>query len=189
MTTPPAPDLATLVARAKTGDAAAFAELYTLHRPTIRRVVYARMRHGARRDADDLIAETFTRAWANMPRFTWQGGGFAAWLTRIATNLVRDWHKAPHTRITEPCGDYTDVDSPDLTADPAERVCLAGDVEQLRAALGELTAMQQRCVDLRVYRERTIKETAEVLGMTEGAVKALFHRAVLGLRRVWEPDG
>jgi len=191
VTAMPPPDLTALIAAAKTGDADAFADLYEMHLSVVRRVVYARMRHVARRDADDLISETFTRAWANMPQFTWQGSGFAAWLTRIATNLIRDWHKRPHARVTEPCGDFADVDSPDLISrvpGPLNRLCLESDLARLRTAMTDLTEAQKECVDLRIYRGCSIKETAAVMGLTDVAVKALLHRGVLALRRSFEQD-
>lgn len=177
---PPDLDPVALVNAARTGDKNAFAALYTAYLPVVRRIVYARMRNG-----DDLVSETFTRAWSRLDSFTWSHAtGFPAWLTRIATNLVRDWYGSAHVRRTEPCGDYADIDSADLIdeGDPLELACRNADAELFRSAIRGLTAPQKRCGYLRIYRGLSVEETAQAMGMEQAAVKALMHRGVRALR-------
>src|ERR1700741_4050582 len=58
-------------------------------------VVYAYVsrRVADRAAAEDLTAEVFSRALTNLPRFKWTGAPFAAWLFRIASNLIADRSK------------------------------------------------------------------------------------------------
>ena len=62
----------------------AFAELYRRHVATIH--AFAWRRSGSRQVAEDVTSATFERALASMDRFQWKGGGFVAWLHRIAAN-------------------------------------------------------------------------------------------------------
>src|SRR5205085_11289022 len=65
-------------------DPAAFAELYRRHVATIH--AFAWRRSGSRDVAEEVTSATFERALASIDRFEWKGGGFVAWLHRIAAN-------------------------------------------------------------------------------------------------------
>jgi len=81
----PVPDV---IARAKSGDRVAFAELYDRHIDSVYRYLLYRVREPS--DAEDLASEVFTRAFANIHRYRWQGKSFLAWLYTIARNAVTD---------------------------------------------------------------------------------------------------
>lgn len=74
-----------LISAARAGDHRAFHELYELHIDTVFR--YAAARVGAH-EAEDVCAEVFCRAWANLARYEDRGGSLVAWLLRIARNLI-----------------------------------------------------------------------------------------------------
>jgi RNA polymerase sigma-70 factor (ECF subfamily) len=61
------------------------------------------------------------------------------------------------------------------------------DSEQLQAALGRLTEEQAQVITLRFLEDLSIAEAADIMGKTDGAIKALQYRAVLALRRVMQP--
>ena len=71
----PVPDV---IARARAGDRVAFAELYDRHVDSVYRYLLYRVREPS--DAEDLTSEVFTRAFANIHRYRWQGKSFLAWL-------------------------------------------------------------------------------------------------------------
>ena len=91
---PPAPALPSedsdLVLRART-DAEAFGHLYERYVDRIYAYIYHRV--GNAQDAEDLTARTFYRALDNLDRYEDRGLPFAAWLFRIAHNLVANWHR------------------------------------------------------------------------------------------------
>jgi RNA polymerase sigma-70 factor (ECF subfamily) len=154
-------------------DPSRFADLYDLHFERVYAFVVSRVRN--RDAAEDLTADTFHRALAGLPAFEWRGAPFGAWLLRIAANAIVDRAKRDAREI---------VDS-DLLPDRGA----APDVEdidehaRLFRLVDALPSDQQAVVVERFVEQRSIRETAERLGKTEGAVKQLQFRAVETLRR------
>ena len=148
-----------------------FAELY--ERNFDRVYAFIARRTGDRAAAEDLTSEVFHHALAHLGRFEWRGVPFAAWLLRIARNAVADrWermareHGAP-TPASEDDGSRDD--------DVGRRVMLAD-------LVGRLPSDQQRIVLERFVEQKSIREIADTLGRTEGAVKQLQFRALESLR-------
>ena len=82
-----------LLIEAAQRDAGRFAELY--ERNFARVYAYVARRVGSREEAEDVTAEVFHQALANLARFEWRGVAFAAWLRRMAANAIADrWHAA-----------------------------------------------------------------------------------------------
>src|SRR3990172_8884009 len=81
----PVPDV---IERARTGDRGAFAELYDSYVDSVYRYLVYRVREPS--DAEDLTSEVFTRAFANIHRYRWQGKSFLACLYTIARNAITD---------------------------------------------------------------------------------------------------
>jgi RNA polymerase sigma-70 factor, ECF subfamily len=157
---------------------ARFAELYENNFERV--YAYVVRRVGNRAETEDLTAEVFHQALANLKRFEWRGIPFAAWLFRIAANLLSDrWQRAGREQV---------ADDPELIesaqASSAEEPEL-GKVEQ-RAILFRLVDMlpaeQRRVVVLRFVEQKSIKEVAREIRKTEGAVKQLQFRALSNLR-------
>jgi RNA polymerase sigma factor (sigma-70 family) len=94
--TPPAAGDDAVVAAARAGDEAAFAALVDRHRRELHVHCYRML--GSFEEAEDLVQETFLRAWRRRQRF--QGGpGFRAWLYRIATNACLDELRRSRRRV------------------------------------------------------------------------------------------
>src|SRR5215475_8817417 len=83
------PDEKVLIEAAQ-ADPRRFADLYRMHFDRVYAFVARRV--ATRSDAKDLTAEVFQNALANLGRFEWRGVPFAAWLYRIATNVVTNHH-------------------------------------------------------------------------------------------------
>ncbi len=88
---------ADLMDAAKTGDRHAYGELYARYRDVVFRFVYFRV--GNRQLAEDLTADTFTKALARVDSFAWQGRDPGAWFVTIARNLVADHYKSGRHRL------------------------------------------------------------------------------------------
>lgn len=156
-------------------DPSRFGELYesNFHR------VYAFVsrRVSSRDEAQDVTAEVFHEALKNIGRFQWRGVPFAAWLLRIAANALADrWQRAAR--------------APEVTAADARIENEAGrtgaaEVER-RAMLFQLVdrlpADQRLVIMRRFVEQRSIREIAQELGRSEGAVKQLQFRALETLR-------
>jgi RNA polymerase sigma-70 factor (ECF subfamily) len=162
-----------LLVEAAQKDPARFAELYEINFDLV--YAYVARRVGDRTLAEDLTSEVFKKALENLPRFTWRGVPFAAWLLRIASNLVADRFKQTARRV-----DFTDRE------DSAESAQVDLEEVEQRARLFQLVDQlptdQSRVVRLRFAEDKSIREIAQELGRTEGAVKQLQFRALENLR-------
>ncbi len=170
-----APDVIT---RARAGDRQAFAELYDEYVDRVYRYLLFRVREAA--DAEDLTSEVFTRAFANIQRYRWQGKSFLAWLYTIARNAVTD-----RMRRARPTVDLTDALGVLDGAPTAHEYVEANDrAAALRRAITKLTNEQQEVLLLRFMQSCSSQEVARLMGKNEGAVRALQFRALVRLRKL-----
>ncbi len=174
------PDVMAIVARAQTGDAIAFGELYDRYVDLIYRYVYYRV--GTQTLTEDLVSETFLRALRRISSFSWQGRDFAAWLVTIARNLIADHFKSGRYRLEIATADMLEADR--AQDGPEGEVLDAMTNERLISAVKQLNSEQQECVVLRFLQGMSVTETALAMGKTEGAIKALQYRAVRSLARL-----
>ena len=163
-----------LLIEAAQKDPACFADLYESNFERVYAYVVKRVRDRA--ETEDLTAEVFHQALANLKRFEWRGIPFAAWLFRIAANLISDrWQRSGR----EVADDSGLIDS--VQVRPAE----IEDVERratLYRLVDTLPTEQRRVVVLRFVEQKSIKEVAREVRKTEGAVKQLQFRALSSLR-------
>ena len=180
----PSPEADALVARARTGDGDAFAELFRSTLPLVFRNLYGRC--GDTALAEDLASETYIRAIRSIGRFEGVSRDFIAWILRISRNLFFDHVKSGRVRW-----EVVVDEMPVLRAntDPAADALAAIEGGELREALGKLTLEQQEVVYLRFLEGLSVAEVAEVVGRNEGAVKALQFRALRSLQRILEQEG
>ena len=162
-----------LLVEAAQKDPARFAELYELNFERV--YAYAVKRTGSRTEAEDVTAEVFHQALANLKRFEWRGIPFAAWLFRIAGNLISDrWQRASR-EVT----DDSQIESAQVSPAEIEEVERRATLFRL---VGTLPEEQRRVVVLRFVEQKSIKEVATEVGKTEGAVKQLQFRALSNLK-------
>jgi RNA polymerase sigma-70 factor (ECF subfamily) len=167
-----------LLIEAAQKDPARFAELYEINFERVYAYVVRRVQ--ARNEAEDITAEVFHQALANLKRFEWRGIPFAAWLFRIAANLISDRRARSGREVADDSGkiDAAQVAPADLE-DLERRATLFRLVDTLPAE-------QRRVVVLRFVNEKSIKEVAREVRKTEGAVKQLQFRALTNLRAQME---
>lgn len=189
--TPTRDDLWQLVDQARGGDAEAYGKLYD---DTVDMVYRFVVSHVGRRMAEDLTSEVYLRGWRSIASLRYrQAASPVAWLLVIARRLIID-----HIRRDRRPGDRVSVfaDISELAEAETARETLTTDdtdpaeaydrYEMSRVLLGAVDALhgQQRdVVLLRFWQGLTVEETAEVLGRTVGATKALQMRACRALRR------
>lgn len=154
-------------------DPACFTELYENNFDRVYAFLVRRV--GSRDEAEDLTAEVFHQALAGIGRFQWRGLPFVAWLLGIAGNLLRDrWQRAAKQEVQ-------------IEADAeADEIAGADDNTEQRALLFQLVdglPQDQRLVIIRRFAEqRSLREIAQELQRSEGAVKQLQLRALENLR-------
>jgi RNA polymerase sigma-70 factor (ECF subfamily) len=162
-------------------DPAAFGLLYARHRLAVFR--YLRTRTSSEDQAAELTAITFERALTAMPRYRPSGGGFLAWLLRIARNAAID---AGRRASAVPL----DVDLADERASNApEHAVLANETRAtLAAAINRLPEVQREAIVLRYAARLTAREIGEVLGKTDQATQKLISRALETIRESYRVD-
>ena len=169
--------------QARRGDRDAFRVLVDRHARALFRLAF-RMT-GNELDAEDIVQETFLKAWKQIARFDGRAG-FGTWLHRICSNCALDHIRARKRR---------DLGAPDEVLDqvPAagaspERMAQSSQVAAiLGAALEELSGMERAAFVLRHYEGMSIQEISAALGVQTGAAKHSVFRAVQKLRRALEP--
>jgi RNA polymerase sigma-70 factor (ECF subfamily) len=174
-----ADELQRVVSAARHRDRDAVAHLFDRYYDAVYRYAYARL--GSVSDAEDAAADTFAAMVQALPRFRWRGVPFEAWLFRIAMSKVVDI--ARHRSRVRSGGDATGEETADADADPERVVAVREMRRELVTAMEGLPGDQRDVLMLRYFGGRSIRETAELLGRSEGAIKQLQLRALTGLRR------
>ena len=133
-----------------------------------------------RQNAEDLTSEVFVRAGKALPNYEERGVPVRAWLLVIARNLVAESYRR-RVPISEDVA--VAQERPAVGPDPGDEVGRREELARAMSVLRRLPAAQQEVIDLRFLRELSVAETAQVLGSTEEAVRALTYRALKALRR------
>ena len=162
-----------LLIEAAQKDPSRFAELYELHFDRVYAYVARRVRDRA--ETQDLTAHVFQQALANLGKFKWRGAPFAAWLYRIASNAIAD-HARRNMRETNDLESATETWGAAVDLEDVERRA------RLFRAVDKLPDDQRRVIVLRFAEEKSIREIANALGRSEGAIKQLQFRGLENLR-------
>jgi len=169
-----------LVQRAIDRETSAFAELYDRHVVRIYRHIYYLVNDA--REAEDLTAQTFLKAWEAVDRYKERGAPFVAWLLRIAHNLT-----VSHLRAKRDHSELQDyyVD-PKMARNPEQALEQTTDEEHVREAVLKLRAEQRQVIVLRFVEEMDYREVAAVIGKSVPAVRVIQHRALGNLRKLMQ---
>src|SRR5215471_1459104 len=155
---------------AATKDPGQFAELYERNFERVYAFIARRVRD--RHEAEDIAAQVFHHALANLSKFEWRGVPFSVWLFRIAANIIADrWEKLAKHEAQPMSDDLDHASWPDIE----RRTMLFQLVDQL--------PVDQRSVIIkRFVEEKSIRDIAQEFGRSEGAIKQLQFRALETLR-------
>lgn len=171
-----------LMARLAGGDRDALAPLMERHHGRLYRIALSYVRQPD--DALDVVQETFVKAFRNAGR--WDGSVEAGpWLSRVAINESIDrWRRNRRRQAT--FAPFVEGDHDDVLADTAPTPDRGVERRELRdrlaTVLDALPEKQRAVVALRHYREMSLEEIAQTLGMRLGTVKSTLHRALARMR-------
>ncbi len=126
-------------------------------------------------DTDDILQNAFIKAWTNIDKFRGESS-IMTWLYRIATNEAIDFLNSAHERHSAQNTDLNDVLATEIHND----VYFDGDEAQrkLQNAILQLPEKQRLVFNMRYYDELPYSQMSEILGTSEGALKASYHHAV-----------
>lgn len=184
----PQTDAAT-VALARDGDSEAFRALVERHSRAVYRLAY-RMT-GSADDAEDVVQETFLKAYRQLSRFE-SRANFSTWLHRIAVNCSIDLIRSrPHRESGHDAADLDQLGGDEhgqaAQASP-ERLMLSTEVQdRVMSAMTSLSAMERAAFALRHFEGQSIDEISQALGLKANAAKHSIFRAVKKMRVALEP--
>lgn len=172
------PDEEALLERVRRGDRAALALVYDTYSPPLYRYLYRRV--GNARLAEDLTGQLFLKLIEAIRQGQRWEVSFGGWLYRVAHNLVVDYYRKNGNQRHVELEEWIEsgASGPDRVAEQRLRFDL------IREALDELTEEQAQVILLRFGEGLSNREVAEIMDKSEGAIKALQHRAVGALRRL-----
>jgi RNA polymerase sigma-70 factor (ECF subfamily) len=179
-------DAAAMLARARQGDAEAFRSLVEQH--SRRAFLLAFRITGSEPDAEDIVQESFLRAYRRLGCFQARAN-FGTWLHRIVANCAVDVLRARHSRtgrrswtpLDESGGQTTDLPDP-------HRLAESGEVRRrVEAALAHLSPLERAAFTLRHAEGHSIAEISRTLGLGTNAAKHSVFRAVKKLRAALRP--
>jgi RNA polymerase sigma-70 factor, ECF subfamily len=168
------------LAAAKRGDSAAFEILCKQSASTVFHVARRMMR--SNEDAEDVVQESFQLAFIHLKSFKGDSR-FSTWLSRIAINAalmkLRKKHRLWDVSLDEPAETEqpsSRLDVEDQGLNPEQLYAQKERQRILSEALDELTPGMRKAIQLRELDERSTEETARIMGISVGAVKArVFH--------------
>ena len=170
-----------LVASAQAGNREAFQELVARYETRLREIVELRMGRQVRgkTELDDLMQETFLRAWESVSHFEWRHeSGLLRWFVSIAENRIRDTVKGPRGREVLELHDQSPAENPS-----ASRVARRDErFDRLKGALGHLSPHHREVIRLSRLEGLKIREVAQRMNRSETAVKNLLLRALRDLK-------
>jgi RNA polymerase sigma-70 factor (ECF subfamily) len=179
-----------LVARVRDGDTGSFRWLVERYSRSVFKLAYRMI--GTEHDAEDVVQETFLRAYRQLPRYEARSS-FGTWIYRIAANYSLDLLRARERRheiaLTPPNGDggHSSHETPADDPQP-DQVAFAGQLRRgFERAMKELSPQERTAFSLRHFEGCSIGQIADALEVSETAAKNSVFRAVQKLRRSMEP--
>jgi RNA polymerase sigma-70 factor (ECF subfamily) len=164
-----------LVTRWTDGDQRAATALVDRHAGAVARFV-ASLDHRA--DVQEVVQETFVRAFGSLAGFRWDSS-FRSWLFTIARRLVLDQRRAGRRRGVQVAVQEADV----RTEFDALDAVVADETEvRMRQALERLTPTQREVFTLRVGEGMSYRDIADAAGTTEGAARVHYHNAMRAIK-------
>ncbi len=180
---------AAAIALARDGDSEAFRTLVERHSRAVYRIAH-RMT-GTPQDAEDVVQETFLKAYRQLSRFE-SRANFSTWLHRIAVNCSIDVIRSrPRRETGHDASDLDQLGGDDqlhTTQVSPERLMLSAEVQdRVTGAMSSLSRMERAAFVLRHFEGRSIEEISRALGLKTNATKHSVFRAVKKMRVALEP--
>jgi RNA polymerase sigma-70 factor (ECF subfamily) len=174
-----AEQVAETIARARSGDAEAWGELYREFAPAIFR--FCRRSLPSREDAEDATMEIFMKLKGKLTQYD-QSRSFSAWLYKVAANHCWDMLRRRKIRQDKETGDVESLPLENPDPNQLDRLIEEHTSEQVRQALDQVGARARMALVLRYYSDMSYDEIADALGVRRAFVGVLLLRARHELR-------
>jgi len=172
------------IARAKKGDAEAFAFLVETYETSVYRLALRMC--GNSHDAEEVAQEAFVAAWKGLPSFRGESK-FSSWLYQLTSNAAIDFlRREKRHRGATPIEDEVELAAPGTPQQAAEEAELR---QALQQALAQLTPEHRQIFLLRQMQQMSYEEIGRLLGLESGTVKSRLSRAKKQLRQILVQKG
>ena len=178
------PELLAQVTAAKQGSSEAFGQLYDLLAPRIYKFISFKVQQ--REQAEDILQDTFIKAWRGLGTLRLEELNFTAWLYRIARNSVNDYYRKVYRQ--PPALELDEALNVASGESPLTAAIRESDLEHVRNASSKLPAHYRQVIELRFIQEFSVEETAQVVGKSSLAIRLIQHRALKQLRTILSKD-
>ncbi len=170
-----ASDDGALISQWKAGDQRAATAIVERHSAALARFA---VRLGVTEDVDELVQDTFVRAFSALDSFR-SDSSLRTWLFTIERRLLIDRRRSAARR-----GREVDVDDGHAATEYDALDALVADeaAQRMASAISRLTRMQREVFTLRVQEGRSYKEIAEILDSSEGAARVHYHNAMRAVK-------
>ena len=179
-------DERTIIEQAKT-DPQAFGVIFDRYYPKI--LAYTVRRTSSVVIAEEIVSETFIKAYKNVSKFRWRGISIEAWLFRIAVNELRMYFRHNSQTVSldelfqqegfEPQADY---DLAEEALEAQERLARHKQFVRAQELIRRLPLDYQDVLMLRYVEQKKVSEIAQIVNKKEGTVKSLLSRGLARLR-------
>jgi RNA polymerase sigma-70 factor (ECF subfamily) len=169
-------------------DRRAFLHLYDHYFPRVQ----AYVRHGVQstQGAEDIIAEAFFKAVRNLDSFRWRHrGSFAAWLFRIAHNLIVDYYRQHKRTALSLESDENLAEVRSRAPLPAQVVAQREAFRQVRALIATLSPRRQEVITLKFFGGLCNCEVADILALDERTIASHLSRGLRDLEHGYAAQG
>jgi RNA polymerase sigma-70 factor, ECF subfamily len=172
-------DILETIRKAQSGDTQSFGVLYDEFADKIHRFICVKVKN--RNQTEDILQETFVKAWQGLPKLKLEDLNFKAWLYKIASNTINDYFRKIYRN---PDTLELDESLPLIAQGGPERDLHAlYDSELVRSVLSTLPTQYQHVIELRFLQEFSLQETSAILGKSNLATRLTQHRALKLLKK------
>jgi RNA polymerase sigma-70 factor, ECF subfamily len=181
----------TLVAASKSGDELAFESFFRRYQRRIFALAFRYTR--VREDAEDIVQQTFQKAFMHLHQFEWKSS-FSTWATRIAINQALMLLRRRHALREVPIGDLSNdevttsvLEPADASPDPEANYLQREKARSQSSAMRRLRLGTRRVFELKELRELSARETAGQMGVSVATIRARVFRARRELSKALRP--
>jgi RNA polymerase sigma factor (sigma-70 family) len=172
-----------LITRCKRGDPAAYTGLYNQHAQAVYNSILRLIGHTG--EAEDILQESFVAAFQGIAGFA-AGGGFGAWVKRIAINKSVDLIRKRKLRFVELEPEWVMEGEPHETVDEAD---FQYTMDAVNAAIAALPDGYRTIFNLYAIEQVPQAEIAQMLGLENGTVRTQYHRAKTKIKEALKQGG
>ena len=173
-----------LIRRVRQGDQQAFTQLVSLYQQQVFKLAFGFFQD--RDDAMEIVQETFLRLYQRIHRFEQVGAqtAFKNWVYRIAYNLCIDFYRKFKKKKAGDKEVYEFYETRDQeTTNPEDHLDRLHFKHTLKKCVMRLSKRQQMVFMLKHYSDLKHREISNILNLSVGTVKSLYHRAVKNLEK------